>query len=95
MGLTAAGLCFVGQTEYVNIGREEAQNQIQTMINMVEKMETLPDNEFALKLDETLQESKSVQEKLPHHEDQLCSVCLCEGHEVKAPVKAPRCTGDH
>ena len=94
-GLVLFGLVCRGEGEIVNVGREEATNQIEAMRSMVNKIETIPDEEFAAQLGRIMEEYKNVQERLPHHEDQLCSVCLEEGHEVIAPVKAPRCKGKH
>eukprot|EP00913_Durusdinium_trenchii_P018770 g17638.t1 len=92
--LAVFGLCCVWKQVYT-FEEEKVQSHLQQVRKMVEEIQKVPNEVFLDKLSAVSKKCDIALGNLPTCEDRRCTICLEEGREVKAPVKAPRCQGDH
>ena len=98
-GVIGAGLAVLGLCSYRNWGytsaEAEAQSHLQQVRQMVEEIQKVPNQVFLSKLSEISTQCNLALGTIPKSEDRLCNICLSEGKDVEAPVKAPHCQGNH
>ena len=97
IGILAIGIAyFVWQwKEESCIGVTRAEKYMQDVHRMVALIEHLPNDAFDNQLDHMIAASDKLINELPIGEDQKCRICLKEGKDVIAPVRAPRCDSHH
>ncbi|CAE7525859.1 unnamed protein product [Symbiodinium natans] len=100
-GGAVLGALFVGVLHYCLTTdcwaflTESSKSHVADVNRMVEAMKTMPDAQFAASLDDILGSMAALSSSIPEAPDRLCNSCLEDGHNVIAPVKAPRCRGSH
>ena len=74
---------------------DTSKSHVADINRMVQAMDQVKDDKFLESLDEILRSMGGFSSAIPDVPDRLCQICLEEGHNVVAPVKAPRCKGSH
>ncbi|CAE7945601.1 unnamed protein product [Symbiodinium sp. KB8] len=74
---------------------DTSKSHVADINRMVQAMQQVEDDKFLDSLDEILKSMSGFSSAIPDVPDRLCQICLEEGHNVVAPVKAPRCKGSH
>ena len=75
---------------------DKAKNDIAKVKDMVAEVERAPNQQFLEALKKLEGDAEEAFNTLPlDHRDRLCVLCLSDGAEVSAPVKAPGCKGAH
>ncbi|CAE7734251.1 unnamed protein product [Symbiodinium sp. CCMP2456] len=74
---------------------DTSKSHVADINRMVQATYQVEDDKFLESLDEILKSMAGFSGAVPDVPDRLCQICLEEGHNVVAPVKAPRCQGSH